>query len=207
MGTKLSPQTYHPLLTDCWKALEPLDRPLGVHRWAGDTAGMWISTGGEELWRGKGVIACPLHCRASLKNVCWQNSDNNSGSCVMFCLAAVIIFIGRTSLLIKLCLLSRAVLLTFLFGLPVCGENSVSLLTCKGYIIVRVIFLFSMKIMLVFKETFTRKKEKKEKNEIPQDVYRAGSVIMTWDTFWRYSFAPFFFSFFCFCFCFFALFN
>lgn len=163
MATKLSPQTYHPLLTDCWKALGPLDRPLGVHRWAGDTAGMWFSTGGEELWTGKGIVACPLHCKASLKNVCWQNSDNSSVSCVMFCLAAVIIFIGRTSLLIKLCLLSRAVLLTFLFGLPVCGENSVSLLTCKGYIIVRVIFLFSMKIMLVFKETFTRKKEKKRK--------------------------------------------
>lgn len=69
----------------------------------------------------------------------------------MFCLAAVIIFIERTSLLIKLCLLSGAVLLAFLFGLPVHGENSVSLLTCERYIIVRMISLFLKKIVFVLK--------------------------------------------------------
>lgn len=77
----------------------------------------------KALWR----HPCPLRCTVSFKSVCWQNSDNNFGSCAMFWLAVRIIFIERTSLLMKLCLLSGAVLLLFVFGLPVCSKNSVSL--------------------------------------------------------------------------------
>lgn len=77
----------------------------------------------KALWR----HLCPLCCTVSFKSVCWQNSDNNFGSCTMFWLAVRIIFIERTSLLMKLCLLSEAVLLLFVFGLPVCSKNSVSL--------------------------------------------------------------------------------
>lgn len=82
----------------------------------------------------------------------------------MFCLAAVIIFIERTSLLIKLCLLSGTVLLALLFGLPVRGENSVSLLTCERYIIVRMISLFLKTVMFVFEEAIIVTKKVKVKN-------------------------------------------
>lgn len=82
----------------------------------------------------------------------------------MFCLATVIIFIERTSLLIKLCLLSGTVFLTSLFGLPVHGENSVSLLTCERYIIVRMISLFLKRVMFVFEEAIIVKKKVKGEN-------------------------------------------
>lgn len=45
--------------------------------------------------------SCPLCCTVSFNNVCWQKSDNNFGSCTVFCLAVLIIFTERTSLLIK----------------------------------------------------------------------------------------------------------
>lgn len=107
----------------------------------------------------------------------------------MFCLAAVIIFIERTSLLIKLCLLSGAVLLAVLFGLPVRGENSVSLLTCERHIIVRMISLFLEKIMLVYLdrqllEIFKKKKKKKgRRRDSPQDVSSFSYEMMIFDIF------------------------
>lgn len=158
----------------CWNV--DWDRWRGTHR------------GEKALWR----HPCPRCCTVSFKSVCWQTSDNNSGSCAMFCLAAVIIFIERTSLLIKLCLLSGAVLLAFLFGLPVRGENSVSLLTRERYIIVRMISLFLKKIMFVLEEAIIGTKRKwKQKN--------TKSMFQFWnDDFWHFwgpSFTPLFFHF------------
>lgn len=140
-------------------------------------------------YRGEGRPCCiiPVHSAAvSFIIVCWQTSDKNSGSCALLCLAAVIIFLERTSLLIKLHLLSRAVLLAVLFGLPVCDENSVSLLTCERYIILMMIFLFLKKIMFVFIEAVTGTKIQKQKNEI--QWYVSVSVLYT---FWHMSF-PFY---------------
>lgn len=57
----------------------------------------------------------PLCCTVSSETGGCQNSDNNFGSRTMFGLALVIVFIERTSLLIKLCLLSGAVLLGVFF--------------------------------------------------------------------------------------------
>lgn len=77
---------------------------------------MWTRTGGEEYSgeeggeRPCGVISYPPHRTLPL-NVCWRTSDNSPGSGVVFSLAGVFIFIERTSLLIKLCLLSGDVLL------------------------------------------------------------------------------------------------
>ncbi len=98
----------------------------------------------------------------------------------MFCLAAVIIFIERTSLLIKLCLLCGAVLLAFLFGLPVRGENSVSLLTRERYI--RMISLFLKKIMFVHEEAIIGSKKMKEK-KTPKDVLSSSFEMMIFDIF------------------------
>lgn len=57
----------------------------------------------------------PLCCTVSSETGGCQNSDNNFGSRTMFGLALAIVFIERTSLLIKLCLLCRAVLLGVFF--------------------------------------------------------------------------------------------
>lgn len=103
------------------------------------------------------VIPVPL-------SVCWQTSDSNSGSCAVFCLATVAIFTERTSLLIKLCLLSGSVLFTFLFGLPVHGGNSVSLLTRERHTTARRISLFFEESRVYFFERQLLNVKKKKKN-------------------------------------------
>lgn len=95
-------QTHHPLLSDCWKGQDP-PGPLDAEEWIillecglGQVEGsIWVK---KAPWR----HSCPLCCAVSFKSVCWQNSDNNSRTCAVFCLAVVIIFTERTSLLIKL---------------------------------------------------------------------------------------------------------
>lgn len=100
----------------------PPQRPSG-HGRTDHTNGMWMGTGKKE----RGVKEAPRrHSRplgwaVSFKSVCWQTSDNNSGSCAVFCLATEIIFTERTSLLIKPSILfkSPVVFCSFLlFGLP-----------------------------------------------------------------------------------------
>lgn len=71
--------------------------------------------------------SCPLGSAASFKSICWQKSDNNFGSCTVFCLAAEIIFTERTSLLIKPSILfERPVMFCsfLLFGLSLHARNS-----------------------------------------------------------------------------------
>lgn len=108
----------------------------------------------KALWR----HPCPLCCTVSFKSVCWQSSDNNFGPCAMFCLAVMIIFIERTSLLIKLLSFVWSCFARFFVWFASPCESSVSLLTCR---IVRMVSLFQRKIMFIFEEAIIGIKKRK----------------------------------------------
>lgn len=132
MGAELSWRTHHPLLSDRWKGQDPLHPhlpdPLDT-----EEESTPMECGRGQVKRSAGVKEAPwrhsrpLGCAVSFKSVCWQKSDNNFGSCAVFCLAAEIIFTERTSLLIKPSILFKSLVVFcsfLLFGLPLHARNS-----------------------------------------------------------------------------------